>query len=88
MHAPDKPAFLVGSDQATPFLSLPFCPGQMNDEMSERHLSASDKIAIPQLSPTPSSLGIAGAAANNKLKVGAHYAMDGPAFKISPSVDG
>ena len=57
MHPPDKPAFLSGSDRATPFLSLPFCPGQMNDEMSERHLSASDKIATPLLSPSPSSLG-------------------------------
>lgn len=83
MHVPDKPAFLAGSDRAMPFLSLPFCPGQMNDEMSERHLSSSDKIAAPQLSPFPTSLGNTGAAANNKLKVIAHYAMHGPAFKPS-----
>lgn len=51
MHVPDKPAFLAGSDRATPFLSLPFCPGQMNDEMSERHVSSSDKTAIPTVEP-------------------------------------
>lgn len=56
MYAPDKPAFLAGSDRAVLFLSLPFCPGQMNDEMSERHLRVSDKMAIPQLSPSPNSL--------------------------------
>lgn len=60
MYTPDKPASLAGSDRAMLFLSLPFCPGQMNDEMSERHLSVSDKIAIPQLSPCPSSQGSTG----------------------------
>lgn len=83
MDAPDKPAFLAGSDRATLFLSLLFCPGQMNDEKSQRHLSASDKIAIPQLSPLPKLTGKHWAAANNKLIVGAHYAMAGPAFTIS-----
>ena len=60
MHIPDKPAFLAGSGRAMPFLSLPFCPGQMNDEMSERHVSSSDKTVIPQLNPSPTSMGNTG----------------------------
>lgn len=78
MHTPDKPAFLVGSDQAMLFLSPPFCPGHMNDEMSGKHLRSSDKIVISQLSSSASEKHLT--AANNKLKVIAHYAMDGPDF--------
>lgn len=75
MHAPDKPAFLAGSDRAMLFLSPPFCPGQMNDEMSERHLRGSDKIAISHLSLSPSShQETHRAAANSKFKGITHYA--------------
>lgn len=79
MHIPDKLAFLAGSDRALPFLSLPFCPAQMNDKMSERHASSSEK----NYCTVECSLGKHWAASNNKLKAIEHYTMDGPAFKIS-----
>ena len=56
MYPPDKPAFLAGSGPAKLFLSLPFCPGQKNHGMSERHLNISDKTDNSQSSPSSTVL--------------------------------
>lgn len=82
MHAPDKPAFLSGSGRAAPFLSLPFCPGQRMMGCQKGIWGFQIRYAPPQ-PPNAPVYGKQGAAANNKLKVGACYATDGPAFKIT-----
>lgn len=84
VYAPDKPAFLARSGRAMLFLCPPSCPGQMNDEKSERHLSVSDK-SYSTVEPLSQFAGKHWAAANDKLKVGARYTMDGPAFTVSLS---
>lgn len=85
MHAPDKPAFLSGSGQAAPFLSLPFCPGQQRMMGCQKGIWRSQIRHVCHSGAPPNApvYGNEWAAANNNLKVGAYYATDGPAFKIT-----
>lgn len=76
-HAPDKLAFLAGSDQAMLFLYPLFYPGQTNDEMSEWHLHDADKITVSQLSLPPEKCW---PDAYNTFK---DMPMDEPDFQIS-----
>lgn len=55
MHAPDKLAFLAGSDQAMPFPSPPSYPEKTNYELSERQC-VPDNTAISLLRPAHSWL--------------------------------